>query len=143
MIYIEKINDFYKDKALMFLKSVPSIENVDSGILDNAVIALEDDKVVGCISFEEFDDKALVRYFVFKKVLATNYLEMLLSKLEEKAKSKKMDMLVCIAENLQIEELFKTLGFEQINSNLIFINEEHIKNTNFKNSLFLNKYLTY
>ena len=89
MIYIEKINDFYKDKALMFLKSVPSIENVDSGILDNAVIALEDDKVVGCISFEEFDDKALVRYFVFKKVLATNYLEMLLSKLEEKAKSKK------------------------------------------------------
>ena len=142
MIYIEKINDIYRDKTLSFLKSVPSIENVDGSIVDNAVIAVEDDKIVGCISFEEFDKKALVRYFVFKKMLANSYLELLLSKLEEKVVSKKINMLVCIAENSQIEDLFNSLGFIEVNNKKIFINEEDIKYTNFKNSIFLNKLLT-
>ena len=58
MISIDRISDSTKDKVCSFLKSVPSIEMVDSAILDNAVIVLEGEKVVGCISFEVFGNTA-------------------------------------------------------------------------------------
>ncbi|MDE5715408.1 MAG: hypothetical protein K2I42_04670 [Anaeroplasmataceae bacterium] len=50
-------------------------------------------------------------------------------------------MLVCIAECNQIEELFSSLNFNVLEQKSIFINEENILKTNFKNALFLNKVL--
>lgn len=141
MITIEKISSSTYSKAEEFLKSVPSIEKIDNMILDNAVLALDDEKIVGCISFEEFYDKGLIRYFVFKKVLSMKYLESLLECLEDAARSKGIYMLVCVAECSQIEELFKSLDFETIDQKNIYINEESILKTNFRSSLFLNKSL--
>lgn len=141
MITIEKISSSTYSKAEEFLKSVPSIEKIDNMILDNAVLALDDEKIVGCISFEEFYDKGLIRYFVFKKVLSMKYLESLLACLEDTARSKGIYMLVCVAECSQIEELFKSLDFEIIDQKNIYINEESILKTNFRSSLFLNKSL--
>ena len=69
MINIERIDENYFNKTIDFLKSVPSIESVDDKILKNACVAIEDDKIVGCISYEEFGDKGLIRYFVFKKII--------------------------------------------------------------------------
>ena len=143
MISIDRISDSTKDKVCSFLKSVPSIEMVDSAILDNAVIVLEEEKVVGCISFEVFGNKGLIRYFVFKKILDNKTLENLVNELEKKALELMINTLVCIAENDQIEELFNGLGFSDIDTNMIFFNEEDIKNTNFKKSIFLKKVLNY
>ncbi|MDE6945712.1 MAG: hypothetical protein K2P14_00870 [Anaeroplasmataceae bacterium] len=141
MIRVEKINNSIFNHAIDFLTSVPSIDKIDEKILNNACIAFDEDKIVGCISFEEFSNKGLIRYFVFKKVLSLDYLEMLLNALEDSAKSKGITMLVCIAECSQIEELFKSLEFKGIEQSKIFINEENIYNTNFKSALFLNKLL--
>ncbi|MBD5391066.1 hypothetical protein HDR67_03585 [bacterium] len=141
MIRVEKINESSLKEVKEFLSSVPSIDQVDEAILDNACIAYDEDKIVGCISFEKFSDKGLIRYFVFKKVLSLEYLEELLSVLEQRAKEEDLKMLVCIAECSQIEELFKSLEFEAITEKTIFINEENVLNTNFKSSLFLNKLL--
>lgn len=141
MIRVEKINSVIFPTAMEFLKTVPSIENVDERILNNACIAYENDKIVGCISFEEFSDKGLIRYFVFKKVLSIEYLEALLKALEERAKDEQIHMLVCIAESSQIEELFTSLGFQPVEKKNIFINEENVKYTNFKSALFLYKEL--
>lgn len=141
MIKIEKINSSSIKQAEDFLKSVPSIDKIDDNILDNAVLAFDEDKIVGCISFEEFHDKGLVRYFVFKKILSLEYLQALLNCLEVTARERGLSSLVCIAECTQIEELFKSLDFEEIEQKMIFINEEHIKNTNFASSLFLYKSL--
>ena len=143
MVTIEYIDDLSKEKVINFLKSVPSIENIDENILDNAVIALDDDKIIGCISYEAFSEKALIRYFVFKKVLNNNFLKELIEKLENKILKKDMHMLVCVADNIQIQELFQSLGFENIKKDFIFINEEHIKKTSFRNSTFMNKILKY
>ncbi len=143
MIFVKEIDDSTKELVTNFLKSVPSIENIDVNILNNAVVALEDNKVVGCISFEVYDNKGLIRYFVFKKMLGDKILSELIEKLKENGCKYNLDMFVCIAENIQIEELFSSLGFKKVDSNLIFINEEHIKKTNFKNSSFLSKYLAY
>ena len=74
MIKVEKINDSIFNNAVEFLTSIPSIDKIDEKILKNACIAFDEDKIVGCISFEEFTDKGLIRYFVFKKVLSIEYL---------------------------------------------------------------------
>ena len=143
MIVISGIDDSSKEMVSSFLKGVPSIEKIDDNILDNACYAKEDERIVGCISFEIFGKKGLIRYFVFKKILDDGVLNDLLKKLEEKAIDQGIKMFVCIAENYQIEELFKTLGFNKVENDLFFINEDNIKNTNFKNSSFLSKLLTY
>lgn len=141
MITVERINPSAIPNVMEFLKSIPSIDNVDDQILSNACIAYEENKIVGCIAFEEFSEKGLIRYFVFKKVLSMEYLESLLSALEQNAIQKGLRTLVCIAECNQIEELFQTLGFKPIQSSFIFINEENVLDTNFKKALFLSKAL--
>ncbi|MDE7105898.1 MAG: hypothetical protein K2O22_01880, partial [Anaeroplasmataceae bacterium] len=124
MIRVEKINESILNQAIEFLSSVPSIDKIDEKILNNACIAYDDDKIVGCISFEEFSEKGLIRYFVFKKVLSLDTLEELLHVLESSAKEKGLKMLVCIAECSQIEDLFKSLEFYPIRESKVFINEE-------------------
>lgn len=141
MITVEKINPSAIPNVMEFLKSIPSIDKVDDQILSNACIAYEDQKIVGCIAFEEFSEKGLIRYFVFKKVLSMDYLEQLLAALEKSAQEKGIQMLVCIAECSQIEELFQSLGFVPIQKSTIFINEENVLETNFKKALFLSKAL--
>lgn len=141
MINIEKIDANYFNKTVDFLKSVPSIESVDDKILKNACIALEEDRIVGCISYEEFSDKGLIRYFVFKKILDMSYLDDLLDKLKENAISNNIKEFVCVAESEQIKELFKNLDFNEINDKQIYIEEENVMDTNFKMSSFLNMYL--
>ena len=141
MINVEKINPSIMAEVRNFLTSVPSIEKIDEDILKNSCVAFDDKKIVGCISFEEFSDKGLIRYFVFKKILSVEFLENLLTKLEENAISKGIKELVCVAECSQVEELFTSLNFKKINASNIFINEDNILNTNFKSALFLHKVL--
>ncbi len=136
---IEKINSSTVDDLKCFLSNVPSIDKIDEEILKNACIAFDDDKIVGCISFEKFCLKGLIRYFVFKKALMLTDLEELLKVLEINAKNLGINMLICIAECNQIEELFKSLNFCEIEKKNIFLNEENVLQTNFKSSSFLYK----
>ena len=121
-----------------FLLGVSSIDNIDDSILKNAVIAIENDKIVGCISFEEYDKFGLIRYFVFKKILSNDFLDDLISKLIINAGLMKLKKLLCVADSVQIYDLFINLGFEQI-SNQIFINEDKLENTSFSKSKLLYK----
>ena len=114
MINIEKIDDTFFTKTIEFLKSVPSIESVDDKILKNACIAVEEEKIVGCISYEEFGAKGLIRYFVFKKVLDMSYLDSLINKLKENAIKNDIIEFVCVAESDQIKDLFRNLEFKEI-----------------------------
>lgn len=141
MISIKRVDSNNIPKAIEFLKSVPSIEQIDEQILNNACIALNDEKIIGCISFEKYDHRGLIRYFVFKKALPITFLEDLLECLENTAKEDSINSLVCVAESEQIEELFKSLKFEMINKKNIFIDEEHISNTSFSKAVFLSKEL--
>ena len=141
MISVLKINEEWFSKTIDFLKSVPSIESIEENILKNACIALNDDKIVGCISYEEFTCKGLIRYFVFKKALDLDYLEKLLEELRKNALKNNIKEFICVAESDQIKDLFKSLNFKDIRESKIFIDEESVTNTNFKSSIFLNKLL--
>ncbi len=137
MFQILNVNESnYKD-SFNFLKSVPSISNVEDSILKNGVIVVDDDKVIGSIAFESYDHIGLVRYFVFKKSLSLAILNDLLVQLELNAKKMGINELICVADNYQIEDLFKELDFQKLNKK-IFINEEMISKTSFSNftSLF-------
>ena len=141
VINILKLDDCNYVKTIDFLRSVPSIENIDNKILKNACIALDDDKIVGCISYEEYSSKGLIRYFVFKKALDLDYLDQLVEKLKENALMNNIKEFVCVAENEQIKELFSNLDFMDVKEKYIFVDEESVINTNFKNSSFLKKQL--
>ena len=121
-----------------FLSGISSIDTIDDNILKNAVVALDNEKIVGCISFEEYDKYGLIRYFVFKKILSNDFLDELIGRLMINAKSLNIRKLVCVADTEQIEELFLGLGFEYIDKQ-IFINEERLENTSFCKSKLLNK----
>lgn len=138
MLLVKNIDSENYSLVYDFLKSVPSINNVDERILKNASILFDDDKVIGCISFEEYDSIGLVRYFVFKKNLSVLVLNKMLDNLVKNAKGRNLLKLVCVADNDQIEELFKELDFELITKR-IYLNEEIIKNTIFGKSKMLLK----
>lgn len=134
----ENVKDSNFKRVHDFLSGVSSIESVDDNILKNAVIALDNDKIVGCISFEEYDRIGLIRYFIFKKILSNDFLDELLEKLMINANSLKLKKIVCVADGEQIEELFLSLGFQYIEQK-IFINEEKLENTLFSKSRMLYK----
>ncbi len=136
MIQIECINDSNSKDAYSFLNSVPSIKSIDNEILKNAVIVYDDYKVIGSISFEEYDSVGLIRYFVFKKNLSNCILVELLEELISNAKKRELKMLVCVADNSEIKSLFEELGFSDLKRK-IFVNEEPIINGSHSNSSFL------
>lgn len=136
MIQIESVNESNIKDAYGFLNSVPSIKSIDDNILKNAVIVFDDSKVIGSISFEEYDYIGLIRYFVFKKNLSNTVLINLLEQLINNAKSLNLQKLVCVADNSEIRSLFEELGFTQLNKK-IYINEEPVVNSHHSNSSFL------
>ena len=123
MFQILNIDENNFESAYNFLKSVPSISGVDDTILKNGIVVLDDEKVIGSVSFERFDRIGLVRYFVFKKNLSNEVLKSMMDALEDNARKQNILQLICVADNFQIEDLFKELDFLNLRKN-IFINEE-------------------
>jgi len=138
MLQIVKIDENNYNSAYNFLKTVPSISAIDDAILKNGVIILDDERVIGSISFEIYDHIGLIRYFVFKKNLSRPLLKNLMEQLEENARSIDLYKIECVADNNQIEELFKELGFLKLEKK-IYINEDIITESNFSSSNFLYK----
>ncbi len=138
MFQIHNVDENNYKEAYNFLKSVPSISGIEDSILKNGVVVMDDNKVIGSISFEIFDHIGLIRYFVFKKNLSNIILKKLMEELEVNARRLSLNQLICVADNIQIEDLFKELSFSNLNKK-IFINEEKISSTNFSSSNFLYK----
>lgn len=138
MLCVEKINNDNMEKIISFLTSVPSISTIDENIIKNSAAIIDDDKVVGSISFEQYDSIGLIRYFVFKRNMSNELLKNMIDSLNSTAIQKGITELVCIADNVPVFELFTELGFKEINKN-IFINEEKSINTSYGNSDFLSK----
>jgi len=138
MLAIENYSNDNKDKIISFLSSVPSISSLDEKILVNSSVITENLKVIGSMSFEEFDKNGLIRYFVFKRSIPNELLVNMLNNVIDTAKNKNINRLVCIVDNEQIRSLFLELGFNDIEEN-VYINEEKSINTLYSNSTFLSK----
>lgn len=138
MIIIDNVDSDNINELCDFLLNVPSINSLDEKILKNGIIARENDEIIGSISFEEYDKAGLIRYFVFKKKLDNAILEDMIDKLISQALSLGIERLVSLADSYPTMHLFKSLDFVAIDSP-IYIDEEEIKNTNFKDSVVLSR----
>lgn len=134
MFEICKVDESTASNVKEFLLSVPSINEIDDEIIKNAILVKLDNEIVGVISYEKYDSKALIRYFVFKKALDDEVISKLFDKLKKEAQEDKIVKLYCVVNNEEVESLFKSLLFERINSKMIFIDEKPFSNINFENA---------
>ena len=64
---VEKINDENKMMVINLLNNVNGL-TIENHILNNCCVLLNDSEdIVGTISYEQYDNIAIVRYFVFKR----------------------------------------------------------------------------
>ncbi len=119
-----------------FLECIPSIKDIKEEVLLNSIVIVDNNNIVGNISIELYDKKGLIRYFVFRKSINSNYLTKMIEELIILAKELKLNEIICIADNNDVIELFRGLGFNVINKNIYF-DEELYKISNNVNSSYL------
>lgn len=140
MYRIEGCNDTNYDLVKSFIENVPSIKNVDYAVLKNASIVInEDGEALGTLSYEKIGDKGLIRYFIFKQKISNDVIYDLFDSTMNKAQDDGIKRMYAIAMDDNIFNLFKTLGFNKVDKEYIYI-EENIINDN-KKSIFLYKML--
>lgn len=123
-----------------FLECIPSIKEIKEEVLSNSIIIIDDNIIVGNISLELYGKKGLIRYFVFRKSINSNYLNSMIEELIKLAKELNLEEIICIADNNDVIELFRGLGFDVFNKNIYF-DEEIYKAINNSNSSYLAYYV--
>ncbi len=121
---IEHVDQKSAEELKAFLTSVPSINEVSSDILSNALIVKDNDAIIGAVSYEKYKKNALIRYFVFKKTMEDEVVVALFKALEESALNDGISILYCVVNSELIEELFTRLGFGKREGAKLYIDEE-------------------
>jgi len=122
-------------KIKLFLNSIEAVKTIDEVVLLNASIILDhEDCIVGVISFEQFSKNGLIRYFIFKKYIQDDVIKELFGSMVETAKEFKLESLFTIIVDHDVSSLFFELGFEEVNKEKFFIEEDNILNTKYRDS---------
>lgn len=66
---IRHINEYDYNLVKDFLLSVKTIKDIDEDVLKNAMIVVDNNDILGAVSYEKFGISGLIRYFVFKRNL--------------------------------------------------------------------------
>lgn len=127
----ENIND-----VINFLNELAVINDINYEVVQNGEFVLED-KIIGLLSFEQFNKKGLIRYFIFKKVVPSALILTLFDKIVEKAKIKSIDALITMVVKKEAIEIFKELGFHNIDKEDVYIEEMNIMDSKFKDAVVL------
>jgi len=119
----------------LFLNSIEAVKTIDEVVLLNASIILDDEEsIVGVISFEQFSKNGLIRYFIFKKYIQDDIIRELFESMVETAKEYNLESLFTIIVDHDVSTLFVELGFEEVNKEKFFIEEDNILNTKYRDS---------
>lgn len=137
---VEKINDENKMMVINLLNNVNGL-TIENHILNNCCVLLNDSEdIVGTISYEQYDNIAIVRYFVFKRNVTNDELLYLYNYLEKDLKVRKIDNVIAIINSVEVKEVFEYLGFMKIDKNKVYFDETVFSNTNYKdNDVYLKK----
>ncbi len=143
MYEIKKIDESNYGLAKKFLQTVPSISSIDDIVLKNASLLFDDNEICGAVAFEKFHKYALVRYFIFKRHIDAEIIKELFDSLEKSVLSNEMSIIFSVVTSNDIEDLFYSLKFEEIDKNKVFIDEEMFIDSKFKNTKMMIKQLEY
>lgn len=141
MFEIKKVTEENYGLAKKFLQNVPSISTVDDDVLSNASLLFDDTEISGAIAFEKFHSYALVRYFIFKRHIDAQIIRELFLSLEDSVKEQNMKYIFSVVTTSDIEELFTSLSFTQVNKDKVFIDEEMFVKSKFKDTKMMLKEL--
>lgn len=120
---IRHINEYDYNLVKDFLLSVKTIKDIDEDVLKNAMIVVDNNDILGAVSYEKFGISGLIRYFVFKRNLTNDTVVSLFKMLEETAYDDYIKDIYCVVNNGHIEELFNELGFLKEKYKMLFIDE--------------------
>ena len=137
MLNIKKVTPENLELVKTFLKTVPSIGDVEDSIVKNAIIAEQSNSIFGVVSYEKYDAKALIRYFVFKKALDISVVRELFEKLIQSAVLDNINKLYCVVNSQEVKDLFESLGFEEIENKSIYIDEEPFIGANLNDAIIM------
>jgi N-acetylglutamate synthase-like GNAT family acetyltransferase len=127
------INDSNFEKVEGFLQSVEGMK-IDRDVIYNASMLVEGEEIIGVISFECFGKNALIRYFIFKKIIDEENLSNLFKNLVHKAKDKNINRIFSFVYNENTSPIFEFLGFNQIDKRQIYIEEKKFIDTKNKDA---------
>lgn len=125
------------EKVLSFLQGVHTLGEIEEDLFDNAVIILDEDEIVGMITFEVFRNKALIRYFIFDKDVEECYLVNMYEKFFENLKKKAMNRVFVIINKNNIKQMFTDLGFSEFPKEDFFLTEESILKTKYRDAIVM------
>ncbi len=137
---VERINKESESLVIDLLKNVNGLK-IEESIMKNCLVLLNDNKdIVGTISYEQFNNYALVRYFVFKRNIDYKDLLLLYNSLEKELNNKRIEASIAIINSNEVKTVFKYLGFNKIDKKLIYFDETVFTKTNYKdNDVYIKK----
>jgi len=123
-----------------FLLSLSIIKDINDDVVLNGEYVFEEE-VIGFLSFEEFNNVGLIRYFVFKKLVEQDVIKLLFEKICAKAR-RNIETLITLVIKDEAISVFKELGFITANKADVYIDEICINETRFRDAIVLRYNLT-
>ena len=121
---ILKVSDKMLNKIEEFLLKLDTIKNIEKSFLLNGIVILDNDEIKGYMTYEEYVDYGLIRYFVFQKDIEFNYVRTMLKELARNASANEIKSFIALGKTDEIVELFTVLDFYIIDSGNIIINDK-------------------
>jgi citrate lyase synthetase len=133
---IVSVNEENKENVLDFLKNFSLLNEINQDVIMNGEFVL-DEEIVGLLSFEEFNDLGLIRYFIFRKAVSEEVVLELFRRIIHKAQKKHLHSLITLVVKKEAIDIFKSLGFYELAKEDVYIEETNIESTKFKDAFVL------
>ncbi|MCK9536145.1 MAG: hypothetical protein M0R05_00930 [Bacilli bacterium] len=133
---IVSVDDNNKSNVIEFLKEISLVSDINEEVVMNGEFVY-DNQVVGMLSFEEFNNNGLVRYFIFRQSITDDLVYQLFNRIVDKAKGKGIKSLIAIVVKREAKLIFKRIGFYEISNNDVYIEEINLNDTKFKDAVVL------
>ena len=137
---VEKISNETNSMVINLLKNVKGL-SIESKIVENCHVLLnEKNDIVGTISFEKFNNYAIIRYFVFKRNIDYNDLKILYNDLENELRNLNIIQAIAIINSEEVKDVFELLDFKKIDKEKVFFDETIFTKTSYKdNDIYIKK----
>lgn len=137
---VEKISNETNSMVINLLKNVKGL-SIESKIVENCHVLLnEKNDIVGTISFEKYNNYAIIRYFVFKRNIDYNDLKILYNDLENELRNLNIIQAIAIINSEEVKDVFELLDFKKIDKEKVFFDETIFTKTSYKdNDVYIKK----
>lgn len=137
MYEIKKAQSDLFSEIKNFLNEVPTLGDIDEEVIKNASVLYLDNNIHGIISFESFHNYALIRYFIFKRTVDEMIVKELFVSVLETIKANNIEYVFSIVNQNEILDLFTALDFYEVSKENVFIEEQNLRTSKFKDTKLL------